>query len=111
MFGLTKSRFQNELTSKNPNSIYALAATNNQSKILELNSYINHYGKTVIEVIDNGSGISPNAIEQVFVPFFTTKAKGSGIGLALCKQIILQHKGAIQVESEEGLGAKFRLVL
>ncbi len=93
------------------NSIYALAATNNQSKILELNSYINHYGKTVIEVIDNGSGISPNAIEQVFVPFFTTKAKGSGIGLALCKQIILQHKGAIQVESEEGLGAKFRLVL
>ena len=53
-----------------------------------------------IEVIDNGPGIIPEAIQRIFVPFFTTKKTGSGIGLALSRQIMQMHNGTLGVESE-----------
>jgi signal transduction histidine kinase len=52
-----------------------------------------------IEVIDNGAGIIKEAIEKIFVPFFTTKRTGSGIGLSLSRQIMQLHNGSIHVES------------
>ncbi|GGG09302.1 sensor histidine kinase [Dokdonia pacifica] len=64
----------------------------------------------VIRVFDNGSGIPKDILENVFVPFFTSKATGSGIGLSLCKQIMLLHKGKIIVKSIEGEGSVFSLV-
>lgn len=64
----------------------------------------------VIKVYDNGSGISQDILENIFVPFFTSKATGSGIGLSLCKQIMLLHKGRILVKSVEGEGSVFSLV-
>ncbi len=64
----------------------------------------------VIKVYDNGSGIPTNILENIFVPFFTSKATGSGIGLSLCKQIMLLHKGRIMVKSIEGEGTVFSLV-
>jgi nitrogen fixation/metabolism regulation signal transduction histidine kinase len=60
--------------------------------------------KAIIEVKDNGIGIMTPAKEQIFVPFFTTKRNGSGIGLSLCKQIIVNHGGEIDVVSSEGEG-------
>lgn len=54
----------------------------------------------MIEVIDNGPGIIPEAIERIFVPFFTTKKTGSGIGLALSRQIMQMHNGSLTVKSE-----------
>lgn len=63
-----------------------------------------------IKVIDNGYGISKGILENIFVPFFTSKAAGSGIGLSLCKQIMLLHKGKITVKSIEGKGSVFSLV-
>ena len=60
--------------------------------------------KAIIEVKDNGIGIMTPAKEQIFVPFFTTKRNGSGIGLSLCKQIIVNHGGQIDVVSSEGEG-------
>ena len=60
--------------------------------------------KAIIEVKDNGIGIMTPAKEQIFVPFFTTKRNGSGIGLSLCKQIIVNHGGMIDVVSSEGEG-------
>ncbi len=66
---------------------------------------------TIIEVSDNGSGIMPNAIDEVFVPFYTTKPKGSGIGLSLCRQIINRHGGKISVESTPDTGSSFRISL
>jgi signal transduction histidine kinase len=57
-------------------------------------------GKSVITVTDNGRGIVPEALDRVFVPFFTTKQGGSGIGLSLCRQIINRHNGTISVTSE-----------
>ena len=60
--------------------------------------------KAIIEVKDNGIGIMTPAKEQIFVPFFTTKRNGSGIGLSLCKQIVVNHGGEIDVVSSEGEG-------
>ncbi|WP_371286253.1 ATP-binding protein [Winogradskyella forsetii] len=64
----------------------------------------------MIKVYDNGSGIPSDILENIFVPFFTSKATGSGIGLSLCKQIMLLHKGRIIVKSIEGEGSVFSLV-
>jgi len=64
----------------------------------------------VIKVYDNGTGIPEDILENIFVPFFTSKATGSGIGLSLCKQIMLLHKGRILVKSIEGEGTVFSLV-
>jgi two-component system sporulation sensor kinase A len=62
-----------------------------------------------IEVTDTGTGISPENIESIFEPLFTTKAEsgGTGIGLSVCRTIIEAHSGTIEVESEEGKGTKF----
>ncbi|GGD12965.1 sensor histidine kinase [Hyunsoonleella pacifica] len=64
----------------------------------------------LIKVYDNGLGIPEDILENIFVPFFTSKATGSGIGLSLCKQIMLLHKGKIMVKSAEGEGSVFSLV-
>ncbi len=65
--------------------------------------------KPVLKVIDNGIGIPEELQEQVFVPFFSTRKNGSGIGLSLCKQIMMLHQGNIQVQSIEGKGSIFSL--
>ena len=59
-------------------------------------------GRTQIRVRDNGPGITDDAIDQVFIPFFTTKREGSGIGLSLCRQIMTAHRGEIVLESDAG---------
>ncbi|HEY8969653.1 MAG TPA: HAMP domain-containing sensor histidine kinase, partial [Puia sp.] len=64
-------------------------------------------GRPLIKVADNGTGMSPEVMDNIFIPFFSTKKTGSGIGLSLCKQIMLLHKGNIQVQSIEGEGSAF----
>lgn len=68
-----------------------------------------HEGVPVITVSDNGYGIVPEAMDKVFVPFFTTKQGGSGIGLSVCRQIMNRHGGSISVISEEEKGTTFTL--
>jgi nitrogen fixation/metabolism regulation signal transduction histidine kinase len=65
--------------------------------------------RVVIEVKDNGSGIPADVLDNIFIPFFTTRHNGSGIGLSLAKQIMQLHQGSIQVHSVEGAGSKFQL--
>ena len=60
---------------------------------------------SILTVSDNGEGILPDVIDKIFVPFFTTKPSGSGIGLSLCKQIMNLHGGTISVRSEKGAGS------
>jgi signal transduction histidine kinase len=62
-----------------------------------------------IEVIDNGPGIIKEALEHIFVPFYTTKRTGSGIGLSLSRQIMQMHNGSITVESEPHVRTVFTL--
>ena len=62
-----------------------------------------------IEVIDNGPGIIKEAVENIFVPFYTTKRTGSGIGLSLSRQIMQMHNGSITVESEPDVKTIFTL--
>lgn len=64
--------------------------------------------ETRIEITDNGQGISPEAIEKIFIPFYTTKPNGSGIGLSITRQMMLRHKGKISVKSNEN-GSCFTL--
>lgn len=79
-------------------------------KIISLNSYIDESGKIIIEVSDSGKGIEEEALSKIFIPFFTTKKTGSGIGLSLSKQIMRRHKGNIQVQSNLGQGSTFKLI-
>ncbi|MES1217703.1 MAG: HAMP domain-containing sensor histidine kinase [Bacteroidota bacterium] len=74
-----------------------------------LTAYVSNNRKTVIKVADNGNGMPVELIEKIFIPFFSTKKSGSGIGLSLCKQIMMLHKGNIQVQSIEGEGTAFLL--
>ena len=64
-----------------------------------------------IRVKDNGSGMSPDILEHAFIPFFTTKPTGTGIGLSLCRQIILKHGGTITIDSHKGCGTTFIIKL
>jgi len=66
--------------------------------------------KIVLKVADNGTGIKPEIRDKIFIPFFSTKKTGSGIGLSLCKQIMVLHKGNIQIQSNEGEGTVVSLV-
>jgi len=64
-----------------------------------------------IHVHDNGCGMSPDVVNHAFIPFYTTKPTGTGIGLSLCRQIILKHGGTITVDSHEGCGTTFTIKL
>ncbi len=75
-----------------------------------LSAYITTSNKVVIKVADNGIGISADLMEKIFIPFFSTRKTGSGIGLSLCKQIMMLHKGNIKVQSVAGEGTAFLLL-
>jgi signal transduction histidine kinase len=60
-------------------------------------------------VADNGPGIPEEVLDKIFIPFFSTKKSGSGIGLSLCKQIVMLHRGTIQVQSIQGKGTVFSM--
>ncbi|MCK4991175.1 MAG: hypothetical protein KAS29_11840, partial [Bacteroidales bacterium] len=69
-----------------------------------------HFNDQVsIEVADNGSGISEEIIDSIFIPFFTSRKEGSGIGLSLARQVMQMHNGVIHVDTLEGRGSTFTL--
>lgn len=70
--------------------------------IIELTSHLGEKDETVIQVIDNGKGIAADDLDKVFLPFYSTKEKGTGIGLSLSMQIIRSHGGSLSVSSKEG---------
>ncbi len=70
-----------------------------------------HEKEIEISVSDTGAGIARDNLERIFLPFFTTKEKGTGLGLALAHKIILSHGGRIAVESREGSGTTFHVFL
>jgi two-component system nitrogen regulation sensor histidine kinase NtrY len=71
---------------------------------------LNRRGHVTVEISDNGPGIPQDIIRRIFVPFFTTKREGSGVGLALSRQVMIAHGGTISVFPGDQDGARFTLV-
>ncbi len=90
------------------NSIQALEDQENKQILLA--AFMDHEGRVLIRVSDNGSGISEEIRDKIFVPFFTTREKGSGIGLSLSRQIMRMHGGMISYKSVPGKETVFSLV-
>lgn len=87
------------------NAIEAVKDAKNPRIVLSAETMLNK--KIVIKVADNGSGMKEELLDKIFIPFFSTKKSGSGIGLSLCKQIMMLHRGTIQAQSSEGHGSVF----
>ncbi len=80
------------------NSMHALNGRKNAQ--INLNAFLNKRGRVTLQVIDNGPGILQDVLDKIFIPFFTTKPSGSGIGLSLSKQILRLHNATITAHSE-----------
>ncbi|WJG08832.1 HAMP domain-containing sensor histidine kinase [Aliiglaciecola sp. LCG003] len=78
--------------------------------IITLSAGLNRRGNVVIEIADNGSGIDDEIKSKIFIPFFTTKKEGSGVGLALTRQVMNAHGGTVKVTASGTGGALFSLV-
>ena len=78
-------------------------------KTITLKAHVNEKSRPVISIRDNGTGIDPEALEKIFIPFYTTKKTGSGIGLSLSRQIMRQHGGTLTVKSTLGEGTEFTM--
>ena len=76
---------------------------------VHISGRLNRRNNVVIEVADNGTGVPENLAKKIFVPFFTTKEKGSGVGLALARQVMIAHGGFIRVNDNADGGATFSL--
>ena len=116
-----------QLTLKSRNETTLLSADENELKQLFMNLLLNSIeatprggsvevsleeasdSKLCVSVSDNGLGILPERLSKIFQPFFTTKKAGTGLGLATCKRIVLDHGGEIRVESEVGKGTRFHI--
>jgi len=85
------------------------AVKDKDSPRISLSAEIQANNRTVVKVADNGMGMPTELLDKIFIPFFSTRKTGSGIGLSLCKQIMLLHKGNIQVQSADGKGSAFLL--
>ena len=81
---------------------------NPQPRII-LSASQGEHRRVSIRVSDNGAGMTEEIMDKIFIPFFSTKKNGSGIGLSLCKQIMMLHKGNIHVQSKVGEGTFFNL--
>ena len=88
----------------------AIQAVQKQSRgSVELFARIDERGRVIIQVADNGPGIRDEVLDKIFIPFFTTKQEGSGIGLSLCRQIMRLHRGTIHASSVAGVRTEFTL--
>jgi two-component system nitrogen regulation sensor histidine kinase NtrY len=67
------------------------------------------HGKVLIQVIDNGPGIDAAHVDDIFLPFFTTKRSGGGVGLSVSRQIMALNKGMLTVKTMRGSGSEFTL--
>ncbi len=94
------------------NAIQSMASGSTAPKVLSIRTFSKHPESQIIEIEDTGPGIKPAAIERLFEGFFTTKASGMGIGLAICRSIIEAHGGHIVARNlSDRSGAAFTIEL
>jgi two-component system nitrogen regulation sensor histidine kinase NtrY len=93
------------------NAVAALSGSTPPKQITLATHYNEQLQMAVIEVEDNGPGMSPDVLERAFEPYFSTKTEGTGLGLAICKRIVNDHDGFIRVYSVLGKGTRFLIEL
>ena len=89
------------------NAIYAVESA--KEGRIEIEASIDERNHAVIQVVDNGRGITEEALEKIFIPFYSTKKDGSGIGLSLSRQIMRLHHGELKAQSEPGVRTIFTM--
>jgi len=92
------------------NACQAMTEIDPRSRILRVRTWT-HQGEAMLEIRDCGAGISPESMDSLFKPFFTTKTEGLGMGLSICRSIIEYHDGRIWATSNENGGAVFSIAL
>jgi signal transduction histidine kinase len=104
--------YQQQLTQVFVNILVNAAQAIEKQGDIKIKTY-NSNGSNVVIISDTGSGISEDKIPKIFEPFFTTKevGKGTGLGMSIAYDIVLKHKGKIDVESEVGTGTTFTIEL
>jgi signal transduction histidine kinase len=93
------------------NAIDAMKALSGRRRILRIKTDRHGDEAIVISVEDAGPGIEPETMKSIFDPFFSTKTKGMGLGLAICKSIVERHHGELSVSSEIDGGTRFQIIL
>ena len=93
------------------NAIEAMNSTPDRNRILHVRTQLRAPAAIAVEIEDSGPGISPEKLDSIFGAFFTTKAQGMGLGLAICRMIIEHHGGRLTASSDGRTGALFQFVL
>jgi signal transduction histidine kinase len=89
----------------------AMRTIGNRKRVLRVKSSALKSNEVMISIEDTGTGIEPKNVNRIFDAFFTTKASGTGMGLAICRSIIEDHDGTISVTPSIPHGSVFRVVL
>src|SRR5262245_14723735 len=106
-----KSQLREVILNLLQNAIDAMSEISKRPRILRITTDRHGNEGIVVSVGDTGPGIDPEKVKNIFDPFFSTKAKGMGLGLAICKSYVRHHRGQLSVSSEVDCGARFQLIL
>jgi len=92
------------------NAIDSMTATDGE-RVLSIRTEVHHSGCVMVSVEDTGKGLEPSTVDRIFNPMFTTKTRGMGMGLSICRSIIEAHEGQLWVTAEPARGAIFHFTV